>query len=173
MIGTPAVGRSSPWLFTNGSPMPTCRNEFRQSTTRLADRDGPTRSWPAIVARIGRPLRRTPPAIQRAPYTMSAAIKYVGVDHCRGYVTVPKQLLDRADVVAGVVRSSARDSRFSRPLRLSLPAQGLTVRGQKPHAACALRTKRPESVTQIAELTKEGVSWVTRSESPGRLDLSA
>ncbi len=28
---------------------------------------------------------------------------------------------------------------------------------QKPHAACAHRTKRPESLKQITELPKEGV----------------
>ncbi len=33
-----------------------------------------------------------------------------------------------------------------------------TVRVQNLHPACVLRTKRPESHTQIAKMTKEGVS---------------
>ena len=32
---------------------------------------------------------------------------------------------------------------LSRPLRVSSRDQGLIVREQKPHTACALRTKRP------------------------------
>ena len=40
----------------------------------------------------------------------------------------------------------------------SVARTGQTVRVQKPHAASALRTKRPVSPTQTAKMTHEGVS---------------
>jgi hypothetical protein len=40
-------------------------------------------------------------------------------------------------------------------------ADRLSDRGHKLYAACALRTKRPESRTQIAEMTKVGVTCVS------------
>ena len=42
-----------------------------------------------------------------------------------------------------------------------VPRTCLTVRAQKLGAACALRTKRPESPTPIVEMTKVGVTEAT------------
>ena len=65
-----------------------------------------------------------------------------------------------------VVRLSAQDSRFSRPLRFSPSDQCLTVRARKPQGPYALRTKRPESRTQFTLLTTVGVSSAGRLRYP-------